>query len=224
LFIQHQSASLTVLIFQRLSSQPFCGLPRCTVTPAGRARACGAPTIVRIRDRRHSWRGGNQTKKLRIPLASSSGYGTQRKSIFEEPQWLQTFAASKSHICSINKRVSKTSHRLRLMASRDREAGTERPPCYLNLRPSVRLLSYPLFFHPISLLLPVFSPPSPSTVSSLLSHLYPSSLPLPSSSFPPSLIHLEIQREREGERKSARARARERERERERRGIDALRR
>ena len=94
MFIQHQSASLTVLIFQRLSSQPFCGLPRCTVTPAGRARACGAPTIVRIRDRRHSWRGGNQTKKLRIPLASSSGYGTQRKSKFEEPQWLQTFAAS----------------------------------------------------------------------------------------------------------------------------------
>ena len=135
------STPITVLIFQRPSSQPFCGLPRCTVTPAGRARACGAPTIVRIRDRRHSWRGGNQTKKLRIPLASSSGYGTQRKSKFEEPQWLQTFAASKSHICSINKRVSKTSHRLRLMASRDREAGTERPPCYLNLRPSVRLLS-----------------------------------------------------------------------------------
>ena len=75
-------------------------------------------------------------------------------------------------------RVSQTSHRLRLVASRDREAGTDRPPCYLYLRPSVRLLSYPLFFHPISLLHPVFSHLSPSTVSSLLSHLYPSSLPL----------------------------------------------
>jgi hypothetical protein len=87
---------LSVLTFQRLSSQLFCGLPRCTVAPAGCARACGAPTIVRIRDRRHYWREGNRTKKFRIPLASGNGYGTQETSEFQEPQWSQTFAAATS--------------------------------------------------------------------------------------------------------------------------------